>query len=400
MSQILLYWMTMDPSAEQQPQGQIINRKNARNISQAVVSPDGIVRRKNAGNIEPQRSSNIVPRNESSWRGKAAAIAVLGATLGGGAAVVDEIDGDGAHASAFEQHDTNAAGVESSVQSHTTETHDSKKDVLVRAKENIQNGTSLSETVFHDLTPQQQQEANAWVDMFKARLEEKPGYEKQHRQIPQQYKEIIQQTAHAYGIPEAMLYGIIAIENGGGPAVVNQSSGAVGVAQFLPDTARQYGLIVNEKQDQRKDPVLSIDAAGQYLRDHQALFNGDAGLTMWSYHAGVGNVYNAMRTYFLEEYDTDIGSYSGSIVANDAVARERVETKARELMKKDKLSFFKLVTNEAVKSEVISHLHDYSETYVPSILAILQLEEENGDQEFDIGNGLRVTVPKNTFPGR
>lgn len=119
---------------------------------------------------------------------------------------------------------------------------------------------------------------------------------------------------------------------------------------------------------------------------------------MWSYHAGVGNVYNAMRTYFLEEYDTDIGSYSGSIVANDALARQSVETKARELMKKDKLSFFKLVTNEAVKSEVISHLHDYSETYVPSILAILQLANETDEREVDLGSGLKIAVPKDAFP--
>lgn len=181
---------------------------------------------------------------------------------------------------------------------------------------------------------------------------------------------------------------------------MNKISGATGVAQFLPDTARQYGLIVNERQDQRNDPVLSIDAAGRYLRDHQALFAGDVGLTMWSYHAGVGNVYNALRTYFLEEYDEDIGSYSGAIVANDAVARERVETKTHELMKKDKLSFYKLVTNEAVKSEVIAHLHDYSETYVPSILAILQLEEENGDREVDLGGGLKIAVPKNAVSRR
>ncbi len=218
--------------------------------------------------------------------------------------------------------------------------------------------------------------------------------------IPQQYKDVISEAANAYGISEEMIYGIIAIENGGGEAVENEGSGALGVAQFLPDTARQYELIVDDKQDQRKDAVLSIDAAGRYLRDHSALFNGDVGLTMWSYHAGVGNVYNAMRTYFLDEYDTDIGSYSGAIVADDARARESVEVKARELMLKDKLSFFKLVTNEAVKTEVIAHLHDYSETYVPSILAILKLEEERVDEVHDLGGGLKVAVPKNTFPAR
>lgn len=315
----------------------------------------------------------------------------MGATLGGGAAVVDEIDGDGAHASGFEQQDVNATGVESAVQPHTAETHESKNVAVVKAQENVHGGTSLSETVFHDLTPQQQQEANAWVDMFKARLEDKPGYEKQHRQIPQQYKEIIQQTAHAYGISEAMLYGIIAIENGGGEDVTNKMSGARGVAQFMVDTGEQYGLIDKEKgYDHRGDPVLSIDAAGRYLRDHQAMLGGDIGLTIWSYHAGIGNVNEALSVYFQDKYGEDIGFYEGNIDVD----------KAKKLMARDKLDFYKLVSNEQVKRKVISKLSDYSDTYVPSILAILQLEEENGDQEFDLGNGLRVAVPKNTFPGR
>ncbi|MDO8269557.1 MAG: transglycosylase SLT domain-containing protein [Candidatus Levybacteria bacterium] len=383
----------MDPSAENLPQGQIINRTNAINIRQPLsnsVSPDGIVRRINAGNTELPKSHKIDRENGSSWGSKVAAIAALGVTLGGGAAVIDEMDGDSAHASAFEQQDKNTTNVESAVQSHTAETQDSKNVAIVKTQENLHDDTPLFETVFHDLTPRQQQEARKWVEYFKIEIKKKPGYEKEHRMIPQQYKEIITDAAKDYGLPPEMLYGIIAIENGGGTDRVHPVSEATGVAQFLPDTARQYGLIVNANQDQRKDPVLSIEAAARYLQVHKGLLGDDIGLTIWSYHAGIGNVNKALSVYFQDKYGEDIGFDNG----------DKNEKKARELIKKDKLDYYKLVSNPAVREKVISELADYSETYVPSVLALIQLEEENGDQEFDLGNGLRVAVPKDTFPGR
>ena len=62
--------------------------------------------------------------------------------------------------------------------------------------------------------------------------------------MPIKYYAQIEQSAKAYGISVNTLLGLISIENGGGEAVLNKDSGALGVAQFLPDTARQYGLHV------------------------------------------------------------------------------------------------------------------------------------------------------------
>lgn len=370
------YTYFMEEGEAENPARQIIRRTNAINIPQKVAQD---------AKPENVQSAKIDSNPKSSLGSKVVSLVLASSGVGVGATIADKVDNS----------NTASASVSTVQEPHEQKAVESQ----VQAQE-VQENPSLIDEVFHDLTPQQQQEAYAWVDMFRERIAAKPGYEKEHRMIPQQYKEEIKKTADVYGISEEMLYGIIAIENGGGPAVENKGSGALGVAQFLPETARQYGLIVGQNEDQRKVPELSIDAAGKYLRDHRALFNGDVGLTMWSYHAGVGNVYNAMRTYFLDEYDTDIGSYSDAIVADDARARENVEVKARELMLKDKLSFFKLVTNEAVKTEVIAHLHDYSETYVPSILAILKLEEERADEVHDLGGGLKVAVPKGTFPPR
>lgn len=346
-------------------------------------SPPRIIHRKNARNVAPQQAKKEDSRRESSLGSKAASLVLAGLAVGGGAAVVDEINVDNKSASASAmQEPTEAKVVEPQAQT----------------QEKVQESPSLFDTVFHDLDEKQLQEAQELVGMFKEKIAAKSDYEKAHREIPLKYKSQIEQTAKAYGLSEDMLLGIIAIENGGGTDVTNKYSGARGVAQFLPDTARQYGLRVNENFDERTDPVKSIAAAGKYLEDHKDLFGGDEGLTIWSYHAGVGNVFNAMRVYFLDTYNEDIGSYSGAIVANDAQARLEVETKALELMEKDKLSFYKLASNAAVKEKVIANLDDFSETYVPQVVALRQLEEEKADREVDLGGGLRIEVPRNTFP--
>ncbi|MCB1053351.1 MAG: transglycosylase SLT domain-containing protein, partial [Acidobacteria bacterium] len=44
-------------------------------------------------------------------------------------------------------------------------------------------------------------------------------------------------------------------------------AGAVGLWQFLPATARAYGLKVNKQQDDRLDPKLATYAASRYIRD-------------------------------------------------------------------------------------------------------------------------------------
>lgn len=235
----------------------------------------------------------------------------------------------------------------------------------------------LFDVVYHDLSPQEREAARAEVDMFKARIQEKVGWEKEHIDIPTKYKAQIIQSARAYGLKEDMLMGIISIENGGGTDIENSGSGAVGVAQFLPETARQYGLKVNEVFDERTNPGKSIAAAGSYLEDHKALFDGDEGITIWSYHAGEGNVYNAMRVYFLDKYHKDIGDYVNSRNLEETNA---IKAKAFEYMEMDHLDIYKLLNNEAVKKKVLSKLDDYTETYVPQVVALIELMKDQDQQ--------------------
>ena len=62
-------------------------------------------------------------------------------------------------------------------------------------------------------------------------------------------------------------------------------SGAVGLWQFIPGTARRYDLKIDWWADERRDPVASTDAALRYLADLHALFD-DWLLAMAAYNCG------------------------------------------------------------------------------------------------------------------
>ena len=71
-------------------------------------------------------------------------------------------------------------------------------------------------------------------------------------------------------------------------------AGAVGVWQFMPATAKQYGMKIDEFIDQRRDIRKSTNAAAYYLTDSRRYLkkygSDDWLLAMASYNAGVGNI--------------------------------------------------------------------------------------------------------------
>jgi len=72
-------------------------------------------------------------------------------------------------------------------------------------------------------------------------------------------------------------------------------SRASGIWQFVPGTARVYGLKQNWWYDGRRDIVAATDAALNYLQKLHQEFNGDWLLALAAYNSGEGNVSKAIR---------------------------------------------------------------------------------------------------------
>lgn len=84
------------------------------------------------------------------------------------------------------------------------------------------------------------------------------------------------------------------IESAFDPIAISSKS-AVGLWQFIPVTARQYGLSVNNNFDQRQDVIASTAAAIRYLQDLNRSFGNDWFLTLAAYNTGPKKVRTAMK---------------------------------------------------------------------------------------------------------
>ena len=72
-------------------------------------------------------------------------------------------------------------------------------------------------------------------------------------------------------------------------------AGAVGYWQFMSELAREYGLNVNGKADERKNFSKSTVAAAKFFRDQLNYFNNDLLLTVAAYNCGQGRVRLALK---------------------------------------------------------------------------------------------------------
>lgn len=92
------------------------------------------------------------------------------------------------------------------------------------------------------------------------------------------------------GLPEALLFGIMAKESGGRVHAVSRA-GASGPLQFMPATGRRFGLGRREDGfDTRFDPQLATRANVMYLNERFAEFNTDLAMSLAAYNGGEGRL--------------------------------------------------------------------------------------------------------------
>ena len=102
------------------------------------------------------------------------------------------------------------------------------------------------------------------------------------------YDEAFQRAESQYGLPNGLLSTMAYQESRFNPDAVNQKSGATGILQFIPRTAKEYGI-------NPRDPNASINAAGKKMAGLVKYYNGDITKAVAAYNYGEGNLNKAIR---------------------------------------------------------------------------------------------------------
>ena len=166
------------------------------------------------------------------------------------------------------------------------------------------NATSFAYATSHPVTPLPDAVVARVADTDDNELRDDPAPEALTPKLPAEPARPISRAglcsamvsvARANGLPAPFFANLIWQESGFNAKVVSPA-GAQGIAQFMPETAKEYGLT------NPFDPIHALHAAGKFLNRLVAQF-GNLGLAAAAYNAGPGRVsaYVAKRRGLPEE---------------------------------------------------------------------------------------------------
>jgi hypothetical protein len=136
------------------------------------------------------------------------------------------------------------------------------------------------------------------------------------------YVEMATAAAKRYGLDVDTFLRQINQESGFNPNAVNPRSGAAGIAQFMPATARELGI-------NPLDPAQALDAAARYLRQQLDAFGQDQRAALAAYNAGPGTV-QRLRAQYGDQWEAHLPAettgYLNAIASAVGEATGRVAT--------------------------------------------------------------------------
>lgn len=115
----------------------------------------------------------------------------------------------------------------------------------------------------------------------------------------EQLRPMLDPILRSEGVPLDLAF-VIVVESGGKSDALSPK-GARGLWQLMPETARRYGLIVNEDRDERVDIAKSTRVAARYLRDLYTQFQSWPN-ALAAYNAGEQAVQRAIERGQSEDF--------------------------------------------------------------------------------------------------
>jgi len=139
------------------------------------------------------------------------------------------------------------------------------------------------------------------------------------------YGSIIKKTASKYRLDHKLVSAVIQVESQFNPMAVSKS-GAKGLMQLMPSTARQLGVI------DPHDPSQNIEGGTKYLRYLIERFKGDVTLALAAYNSGPLNVdkygkvppFKETKKYIKKIYTIYKGNKRVNLSATNGITIRRV----------------------------------------------------------------------------
>lgn len=114
----------------------------------------------------------------------------------------------------------------------------------------------------------------------------------------EEYRAMIEEVLEQEDLPRELMW-IGLVESGYNP-LARSPKNAVGIWQFMPETAQMFGLRV-DGVDERSDPLKSTRAAARYLKFLYARFR-DWSLVLAAYNAGERRIQDALERSGLADF--------------------------------------------------------------------------------------------------
>jgi membrane-bound lytic murein transglycosylase D len=115
------------------------------------------------------------------------------------------------------------------------------------------------------------------------------------------YETTLVSTLTKAGLPQDIVWQSL-VESAHNPTI-KSPAGAAGLWQFMPETARMYGLTVDRWMDERLDPERATEAAAKMMRDLYQRF-GNWELALSAYNMGEAGLLRAIRKYNTNDFWT------------------------------------------------------------------------------------------------
>jgi len=149
----------------------------------------------------------------------------------------------------------------------------------------------FGETNYH-VPPDMVERVRHHVGIYSGRLKKRIGL---YLRRKKDYFPLFHRVLREKKLPLELSY-IAMLESGLSPTALSHA-GARGLWQFMPRTARGYGLRVDKTVDERTDPEKATVAAAEYFKDLIGIFGGSHSvmLAMAAYNAGEGRLMGALK---------------------------------------------------------------------------------------------------------